>query len=331
MSKKIRKEAYAERLKVLLATYKNILSCCIDFVGSNQMQQIRIALRGKAILLMGKNTVIRRVLRDLVKENPKLNSLLPLISGNVGFVFTNEPLSDIRDIIQENKVPAAAKRGAVATVSVTIPAGPTGMDPGQTGFFQALEIPTKIMRGSIEILEDVPLFEKGEKVNLSHVSLLAKLGIKPFSYGMVVKDVYDDGFVYSAKVLDMSSADLLNAWYLGVRNVAALSIKLGMPNAASVPFSIRNAFRKMLALTFVTSITFKEKEEIMAGTGPAAAAAPAGAKAEDKKEEEEEEEEEDEEEDFGGVGGLFGDGDDEDEEEGDEEEDEEEEDEEEEQ
>lgn len=325
-SKRVRKVEYAERLKVLLAEYKNILVCEIDFVGSNQMQQIRIALRGRAIVLMGKNTIIRKVVRDLATTNQKMAALLPLIAGNVGFVFTNEELSPIRAVIQANKVPAAAKTGTLAPNAVVVPAGPTGLDPGQTSFFQALEISTKIMRGSIEILDDVQLVKEGEKVTASHVGLLAKLNIKPFSYGMKVATVYEDGFVYSAKVLDMSQADLLNIWYNGVRRVAALSRELGFPNIASIPFAIRSAFRKLIAITFVTKYSFKEAEELKKhiASGGGAAAAPAAAKKEEKKAAAAEPEaEEEDEEDFGGVGGLFGDGGD-DEEEGDEEWDEEE-------
>ena len=37
-------------------------------------------------------------------QNPSLEKLLPHIKGNVGFVFTNEDLSDVRDIIMSNRV-----------------------------------------------------------------------------------------------------------------------------------------------------------------------------------------------------------------------------------
>ncbi len=52
---------------------------------------------------------------------------------------------------------------------------------------QALNIPTKINRGTVEIVSDVALISKGDKVGGSEATLLAKLGIKPFSYGLVVQ------------------------------------------------------------------------------------------------------------------------------------------------
>jgi large subunit ribosomal protein LP0 len=48
---------------------------------------------------------------------------------------------------------------------------------------QALGIATKINKGAIEIISQVQLAKKGEKVGSSEAVLLTKLGIKPFAYG----------------------------------------------------------------------------------------------------------------------------------------------------
>ncbi|KAG3282477.1 hypothetical protein H1C71_033083 [Ictidomys tridecemlineatus] len=87
-----------------------------DNVGSKQMQQIRMSLRGKAVVLMGKNTMMRKAIRGHLENNPALEKLLPHIRGNVGFVFTKEDLTEIRDMLLANKVPAAARAGAIAHV-----------------------------------------------------------------------------------------------------------------------------------------------------------------------------------------------------------------------
>ena len=55
---------------------------------------------------------------------------------------------------------------------------------------QALNIPTKINKGTVEITTDVHLIHTGNKVGSSEATLLAKLGIKPFSYGLVVQQVW---------------------------------------------------------------------------------------------------------------------------------------------
>ena len=77
--------------------------------------------------------------------------ILPHIKGNVGFVFTKGDLVEVRNKILENKVRAPAKNGAIAPCAVIIPAQNTGLGPEKTSFFQALSIPTKISKGTIEI------------------------------------------------------------------------------------------------------------------------------------------------------------------------------------
>lgn len=123
-----------------------------DNVGSKQMQQIRMSLRGNAVVLMGKNTMMRKAIRGHIERNAALEKLLPHIRGNVGFVFTRGDLIEVRDKLLENKVRAPARAGAIAPLSVIIPAQNTGLGPEKTSFFQALSIPTKISKGTIEII-----------------------------------------------------------------------------------------------------------------------------------------------------------------------------------
>ena len=103
-SKRVQKEAYFEKLKLLLDEYQTIFIVNVDNVGSNQMHQIRMALRGEAMVLMGKNTMVRKVLKSMETTRPELQKLLPVVRGNVGFVFTKGELKKVRDKITSNRV-----------------------------------------------------------------------------------------------------------------------------------------------------------------------------------------------------------------------------------
>jgi len=321
-AKRRKKHFYRERLRGYFEEYKALLMVGIDNVGSNQMQRVRIALRGKAIMLMGKNTLIRKVIREQSSSNPSLLSLLPHIKGNMGFVFTNGDLNECRKIVLENKVPAAAKSGAIAPIDVFVPPGPTGMDPGQTSFFQALNIATKIQRGSIEIIDNVHLIKIGDKVTSSHVALLGKLNIKPFSYGITVDQVYEGGSVYAAAILDLDQNDLLLKFMAAVGQIAALGMAIGYPSTASVPFQMRDAFKKICAIGLEAGFEFKMLTQLKDGASAAKATASADAK-DDKKDDKDEEEESEEESSDGMAFDMFGGGDDDEEEEEEEGEDEE--------
>jgi len=169
----------------------------------------------------------------------------------------------VRKIILENKVPAAAKQGSLAPIDVFVPPGPTGLDPGQTAFFQALNISTKIARGSIEIINEVHLIKAGEKVTASHVALLAKLNINPFFYGIKVTHVYEHGSVYEASVLDLTKEDLYNKFFGGIRKVAALSLAIGYPTMASLPHILGGAFTKLVFLGASAGYDFKEAKAFL--------------------------------------------------------------------
>merc|ERR1719271_1347458 len=86
-------------------------------------------------------------------------------------------LEPIQDVIKEYVKPAAAKAGVIAPSTCVIPKGPTGLDPAQTSFFQALNIATKINKGSIEIINDTTVIKEVLKVGSSEAALLTKLNV----------------------------------------------------------------------------------------------------------------------------------------------------------
>merc|ERR1712227_554956 len=283
------KSNYFTKIIQLLDEYPKCFLVEADNVGSKQMQQIRIALRGHAVVLMGKNTMMRKAIRGHLQNNPQLELLLPHIKGNIGFVFTKEDLVTIRDMVLANKVKAPARAGAIAPLDVQIPAQNTGLGPEKTSFFQALNIPTKITKGTIEIIQNVDLIKTGDKVGMSESTLLNMLGISPFTYGLIVKKVYEAGSIFDPTILDITDDDLKKSIMTAVRNVAAISLSIGYPTIASV-----------------TDITFKEAEMMkeyladpskfasaVAAAAPAAGAGGAAPAEEAKKEESAEESDDD--------------------------------------
>jgi large subunit ribosomal protein LP0 len=269
------------------------------------MQKIRRSLRGKAVLLMGKNTMMRKAIRSGAAEHPEWESIVPYITGNIGMVFTNEAdLQKIRDICLESKVPAAAKSGVKAPSDVIVPKGITTLEPTKTSFLQALNIASKINKGTIEILQDVQLIKKGEKVGSSEATLLQMLDIKPFQYGLQMIAVYDEGSVFDAEVLDITDDVILSKFAAGVANVASLSLGLNFPTAAAFPHVVINAYKNLLAIALETDYGFSQADlfkEMAANPGShsapsgGASSAPAGGSSsapapEPEKEEEEEDE-----------------------------------------
>jgi large subunit ribosomal protein LP0 len=244
-----KKVQYFAHLAECLNKYPRAFLVDADFVGSKQISDIRIALRGKAELVFGKNTMIRRCIKNLCVDgdHPEWEALIPYMIGNVGFVFTAGELSVVEEVVKQYVKPAAAKAGVIAPVSCTVPKGPTGLDPAQTSFFQALNIATKINKGSIEIINDCKVIVEGNKVGTSEAALLLKLGIKPFEYGLNILYVYEGG-VFPADVLKITDATLMGLWGEALSNVAALSLASNYPTEASLPHMIVNGAKNVVAV-----------------------------------------------------------------------------------
>ncbi|CAA3002595.1 60S acidic ribosomal P0 [Olea europaea subsp. europaea] len=309
VSKAEKKIAYDAKLCQLLDDYTQILVVAADNVGSNQLQNIRQGLRGDSVVLMGKNTMMKRSIRIHSEKtgNTAILNLIPLLVGNVGLIFTKGDLKEVSEEVAKYKVGAPARVGLVAPVDVVVPPGNTGLDPSQTSFFQVLNIPTKINKGTVEIITPVELIKKGDKVGSSEAALLAKLGIRPFSYGLVVLSAYDNGSVFSPEVLDLTEDDLLEKFAIGVSMVTSLSLAISYPTLAAAPHMFINAYKNVLAIAVETDYSFpladevkeylKDPTKFAVAAAPAAAAdsgaAPVAAKEEEKKEEPEEESDED--------------------------------------
>jgi large subunit ribosomal protein LP0 len=248
---------------------------------------------------------VRRALKGFVAEHPEYERLLPFVKGNVGFVFTNEDLKEIRSLILDNRVAAPARPGAVAPLDVYIPAGNTGMEPGKTSFFQALGVPTKIARGTIEITADLKLIEAGSKVGASEATLLNLLNISPFTYGMTISQIYDNGQTFANDVLDIEESQLLKTFTSAITTIACISLAANYPTLPSVMHSLVNSYKKAVAVAIETEYEWEAIHELKdrianpdayAAAAPAAGSAPAAAAdapAEEKKAESEEEEDDD--------------------------------------
>lgn len=263
-SKADKKIAYDAKLCQLLDEFSQILIVAADNVGSNQLQNIRKGLRGDSIVLMGKNTMMKRSIRIHTDKtgNKAFLNLIPLLQGNVGLIFTKGDLKEVSEEVAKYKVGAPARVGLVAPIDVVVPPGNTGLDPSQTSFFQVLNIPTKINKGTVEIIASVELIKKGEKVGSSEAALLAKLGIRPFSYGLIVLSVYDNGSVFSPEVLDLTEDDLVEKFASGVSIITALSLAISYPTLAAAPHMFINAYKNVLAVAVATDYSFPQAEEV---------------------------------------------------------------------
>merc|ERR1712110_199051 len=102
----------------------------------------------------------------------------------------------------------------------------------------------------------------GDKVGASEATLLNMLKISPFTYGLLIQKVYDAGSIFDPEILDITDDDIKDRFMAGVANVAAVCLSINYPTIASVPHSIVNGMKNLLAVAAATDISFKEAETL---------------------------------------------------------------------
>merc|ERR1712140_107847 len=93
------------------------------------------------------------------------------------------------------------------------------------------------------------------------------------TYGLEIEQVYDSGTVFAPEVLDITDDDIRKKFLDGVRNVASVCLQIGYPTVASVPHSIVNGFKNLLAI----AAEAEKMKAFLADPSAFAVAAPAAA------------------------------------------------------
>jgi large subunit ribosomal protein LP0 len=104
---------------------------------------------------------------------------------------------------------------------------------------------------------------------------LDKLKIYPFAYKMNATKILQDGNITDAKVLDISTSDILAKFKAARDNMAALSLGAGFPTTCSVPHSLLNGFKNLVAVCADSTYEFAEAKKLLdaAKSAPTAGAA----------------------------------------------------------
>jgi len=261
-------------------TFQKCIFVNVDNVTSKQICVMRKELRAiGAQMVMGKNTLMKAAIQQLIDsdeekniQRPHLKLIQNQLKLNTGMIFSNSDLSNIKGVLDSQVREAPARIGILAPADVTVPAGPTGMDPKQTSFFQALNIQTKIVKGQVEIVNDVKVITEGEKITPGQSALLDKLKIRPFEYKMHIKNVLDNGKIYPAAVLSITNDSVLAAFVRSAENLTAVSLAAGYSTSVSVHHSILNAFKNLACASFASGFSFKEADALKSRAGSSVAA-----------------------------------------------------------
>lgn len=241
---------YIGKVHSLLDQYQKIIFVKMQYVSSNHIKTIRNVTRGKAEMVMGKNTLIKKAISTYPRRTEKkLDVCFNHLEGCIAMVMTNGDVKELKASIEEFSCAPSVKAGAIAISDVEIAPHVTSLSPDKTDFFQNLNIATRIEKTSIQILNPVKLVKKGDKINSSQAALMDLLKMRPFVYRANCTSVWDSGSVYDIDLLNIESESLVEATRQGIQNVLYTSFSIGIPSALTAGHSIRTGLHRAMLIS----------------------------------------------------------------------------------
>ena len=214
-------------------------------------------------------------------------------------IFTQNDLAEITKITNQFTIEKQAKPGQLSPIEVFIHAGSTGMDASQIEYFQALKIPTKVMKNQLEIMTTTKILAVGQKITLSEINLMKKFNIKPYKHMVQIEHILLNGKIYDKSILKITPEYMKKKLEEGIKNVLSFSLGSNVPTKASAPHIVANAFKNICGLSLATNVLIPATQNLTA------APAKTEKKEEKKEKKKEEKKEEPAEEEDEGLGGLF--------------------------
>lgn len=308
----------------------------IHGVPANAMLGMRENLRAGMGIQVAKKQLMRRAWNEVGLDESDLDSLF---DGAVqpALVMTKKMNSfELFSELRKTEAGRAAKPGDVAPHDIVVEKHDTGMAPGPVvGELNSVNIPAKIMAGSVHIQKTVTVLKEGEVFEGDLGMLLSKIGVNPIVTGLKLCGTLEDGTVFNPKVLDIDieqfEKDVIGTiagafnlacnirWFttqtiptlLSKASSEALSVAIeaGITNSKTLPLLISRAHTGAIGVAGkLDSEALDDELRSMLGAA-AEAATTATAVSETTEEapaEAAEEEEEEEEAEFDGLGDLFG-------------------------
>jgi large subunit ribosomal protein L10 len=253
-----KKEIFTDLLN-LLDRYSVVAVADLPKVRSSQIQEIRKKLRGKAELIVAKNTILRKVADQMSGRKENVDKFASALTGSKVLIFTQMNPYELIIFLDKNKVRVPAKGGDIATGDILIPAGNTGLQPGPViSEFNEAKVQTRIEAGSIFVARDTIAVKKGEVVSTKIASLLSKLGMKPMEAGLSLSHAYDNGLVLTPADLTFDLERMKNDFSTAARVALGLAVEANMILPETAPIIISKAYRQAVAVSVESAFFTKE-------------------------------------------------------------------------
>tara|TARA_B100001971_G_C18232362_1_gene564760 strand:+ start:414 stop:1268 length:855 start_codon:yes stop_codon:yes gene_type:complete len=252
------KKEKVENIKNLAKTWSVIISTKLNKVRTAQVMSIRKNFAGQIVVLVSKNRLTDRALKDT--KLPNIDKFAEKVKGQNALMFTNINPFKLGLIFDKNKIDLSAKVGDIATGDIVITAGNTGIPAGPVlSDFKEAKVKTRIDGGNIVVSEDSVVATAGDELSGKLAGLLSKLGLKPIKAGMELSSVYWEGLILEGDNVKINLNDYTKNISQAVQNSFVLATEIAYPVKEILEITIpkihQDAINLSVKINYVTDET----------------------------------------------------------------------------
>jgi large subunit ribosomal protein L10 len=234
-----------KELTSLMQEYPIIGVVDMENMPTPQLQAMREQLRGKVIIKMSKKRLMKLALDEATKNKKNINNLIEYMKGMPALIFTKDNPFKLFKILKKNKSNTVAKPGQIAPKDIIVKEGPTPFAPGPIiGELGSLGIKAGIEGGKVAIKADKLLIKEGEVINDKAAAILSRLKIEPMEIGLDLTATYEDGTIFTKKILDIDEKQYINDITTCANWAFNLAIESAYPSKDTIEFILAKTFRE---------------------------------------------------------------------------------------
>ena len=220
-----------------------------------QLQNMRGKLRDTVVMRMSRKTLIKLALEKGKTEKKDIEKLAEHLGGMPAFIFTKDNPFRLFKIIKKSRSKAPAKAGQIAPNDIVVKAGPTPFAPGPIiGELGQIGIKTSVEQGKVAVQEDTVVVKDGEEISNEVAAVLSRLDIRPMEIGLDLVAAYENGTIYTKKILDVDEEEFLNNLMKAGRDALGLAIEVGYFTKDTVIMLVQKSFNESKALVLSQDI-----------------------------------------------------------------------------
>ena len=229
---------------------------------SAQLQKMKKQLRGKIEMYMTKIKLTNLAITEAEKTKKGITALQQYVKGMPALLFTKENPFSLYKILKKSKSSASAKAGQIAPRDIIVPAGPTPFAPGPViSEFAALGIKAGVEGGKVAVKQDTTACKEGKPITAPLASMLARLGIEPMEIGLNLVAVFENGVIYTKKVLDIDEEVFAQQLMQAASQAYCLAMETAYTTKETIELLLQKTFRQSKAITSEAHITANTQEK----------------------------------------------------------------------